>query len=128
MLTLFQQGQCRHQLLRFPNESAVRICWREILPTRDCQKEKTKARTSPCGTGVPPVNHAQDARGTSAHTDRADFMTESGYTLPPKDISRKEGSMPNSKTAKSIFTSILTIAALILVVLGCKSLSIPAPR
>ena len=30
--------------------------------------------------------------------------------------------MPNSRTAKSIFTSILTIAALILVVLGCRSL------
>lgn len=30
--------------------------------------------------------------------------------------------MPNSRTAKSIFISILTIAALILIVLGCKSL------
>ena len=30
--------------------------------------------------------------------------------------------MPNSKTAKSIFTSILTVAAMILIVLGCKSL------
>jgi hypothetical protein len=31
--------------------------------------------------------------------------------------------MPNSRTAKSIFTSILTVAALILVVLGCKTLT-----
>jgi hypothetical protein len=36
--------------------------------------------------------------------------------------------MPNSKTAKSIFTSILTMAAMILVVLGCKSLSIPGAK
>src|SRR6185436_10694184 len=46
------------------------------------------------------------------------FWLNQGYTLAPKDISRKEGLMPNSNTAKSIFT----IAALILIVLGCKSL------
>jgi len=36
--------------------------------------------------------------------------------------------MPKSKPAKSIFISILTIAALILIVLGCKSLSLPGAK
>src|SRR5436190_13719081 len=36
--------------------------------------------------------------------------------------------MPRSKTATSIITSMLTVAALILVVLGCKSLSLPGAK
>jgi len=36
--------------------------------------------------------------------------------------------MPNSRTAKSIIISMLTVAALVLVVLGCKSLSLPGAK
>jgi len=44
MHPLFSKANAVIEVERFPNETAVRISWREILPTRDCQKQKTKAR------------------------------------------------------------------------------------
>jgi hypothetical protein len=39
---LFSKVNAEFHASRFSRESSVRICWREILLTRDCQKAATE--------------------------------------------------------------------------------------